>query len=524
MCQRFIKKWLLAGLVLVLLLTVGLIPQYTHAASLYGFEMSFSRQQHEHSGFAARVNYILMGKPMYYYLESSKARSTAQSIILSYSKDNGNTWTEFKFKSKDQVDTAGYTMVFPEDYEADNVLIRIQVMFVPKVGSNTRDEIIAGPFKVYQAWGPTEGRAVTNDNGSITISFRDNSTVEDQYLVTRRGDGQEVQFVVPSHTSGKGVRSFTDQTTNTKKSTKYTYTVEPQFITVPIPQETRPSPITILAETKASLLLNLSQYHLDAAQSQLKLEFPSVLERLKPKEDEQEEEDDNVIISITVPWTWKHNGEDQPAEAPEEAGAIEDGANLEAVEEEVAEMNALLDATVESASNWAKDEIKAAILLNLTTGEVLSDYQAPITREHFAGLIVKLYEKYKGEAVPEPLERPFLDTEDAGVAKAHALSLVHGRTQDLFAPYDLAARQEISVMLWRFFHLEGLVGLIPSEPFEAFADANQVAPWASEAADYNAAIGLIKGRGNQTFAPKEMMTRQEAIALIKRAYDAIEGL
>lgn len=186
-------------------------------------------------------------------------------------------------------------------------------------------------------------------------------------------------------------------------------------------------------------------------------------------------------------------------------------------------MDAQLEVVVSTASSWAQDDIKEAVSLNLAGSEVLGDFQQPINRMHIAGLMVKLYEKLTGQAAPEATSNPFKDTDDPQVLQAYELSMIQGKSADAFAPYDNANRQQISLILWRFLHLQGLVGLVPVKSYTPFADSEEIAAWAAEAVDYNAAIGLLKGRSNNRFAPVSEMTREEAIVLIKRVYDTFEA-
>lgn len=81
-------------------------------------------------------------------------------------------------------------------------------------------------------------------------------------------------------------------------------------------------------------------------------------------------------------------------------------------------------------------------------------------------------------------------------------------------------REEISVMLWRFFHLLGLYGQVPAAGYAEYADTANISSWAAQAVDYTSAIGLFQGRDGGKFEPQSPMTRDEAIVLIKRAYEA----
>jgi len=76
---------------------------------------------------------------------------------------------------------------------------------------------------------------------------------------------------------------------------------------------------------------------------------------------------------------------------------------------------------------------------------------APITREEFAEVAVKLYEKYTGKNAVAGNMSVFSDTTNPEVFKAYNLKIVNGTdtAKKLFTPKGLVNRQQAAVMLFR---------------------------------------------------------------------------
>lgn len=132
-------------------------------------------------------------------------------------------------------------------------------------------------------------------------------------------------------------------------------------------------------------------------------------------------------------------------------------------------------AEASAPSPWAEKEVNEAISAGLVPEKLRTDYQQDITREEFAHLAVQLcMVKFRYVGGPERF------VED----------------------YRL------------YFHdREGN----PAAAISAeFSDATT---WGTAAA----ALGIVQGRGDGTFDPEGLITRQEAAAMVTRAYQAYSG-
>lgn len=132
-------------------------------------------------------------------------------------------------------------------------------------------------------------------------------------------------------------------------------------------------------------------------------------------------------------------------------------------------------ADVSAPSPWAEYEVGQAIAAGLVPEELQSDYQQDITREEFAQLAVRLcMVKLRYTGGPEQ----FLED------------------------YRLYFRDEAGRP----------VAAVP----ETFSDA---APWGTVAS----ALGIAQGRGDGTFDPEGLITRQEAATMLWRTYRSYTG-
>lgn len=184
-------------------------------------------------------------------------------------------------------------------------------------------------------------------------------------------------------------------------------------------------------------------------------------------------------------------------------------------------------AGTEGLSPWAAPVVNEAKDENLTTDKVLVDFPAPITREEFCELAVLLYEKMTGTKASAPAANPFTDTTNPEILKAANLGIVGGIGGGKFAPKNNVTRQEISVML-----LRTLKNVMPNISTAAefktqFQDVGSIDSWALEAVKFMNANNIVGGstvNGVSYMLPKGNTTREQAIALVLRMYNAFNKL
>jgi hypothetical protein len=170
------------------------------------------------------------------------------------------------------------------------------------------------------------------------------------------------------------------------------------------------------------------------------------------------------------------------------------------------------------ASDWAKNDLNKAVEYGLITEKIKDNMSEKITREEFAEIVVKLYEKYTGNSATIG-NQSFVDTTNPEILKAANLDLVAGTGNNKYEPFRLVSREEMATIL-----LRALKVIKPSEDFLIeselrFADDNKVASWAREGVYYCYKVGIVEGIGGNLFNPNGTASREVAVIVCKRAYE-----
>ncbi|NIK78748.1 hypothetical protein FHS15_003894 [Paenibacillus castaneae] len=164
------------------------------------------------------------------------------------------------------------------------------------------------------------------------------------------------------------------------------------------------------------------------------------------------------------------------------------------------------------SGHWAKASIEEAIKLGFITGYTDGTFRpnAQTTRSEFATMLSRAL-KLEGEG--EELTFADLDQIPAWarpyIARTTAAGILQGYEDHSFRSDRNITRAEMAVMIVRALGYK-----VDSNAQTTFADTDTIPAWAKPyvAAAYEA--GLIKGRGNNLFAPNENATRAEAVTMI----------
>lgn len=171
------------------------------------------------------------------------------------------------------------------------------------------------------------------------------------------------------------------------------------------------------------------------------------------------------------------------------------------------------ESIVKNADEAFKDEIALLYASGLMNDEFAAIYKNNITRLQFCEALAPILPDAENEA------EPFEDTDSAAVAKAYKLGIVNGVSETEFAPEKAITREEICTMLARAFRA---MKEVIEEPEELSApDGNAVSDWAKEGVELMAAHKIVVGDENGNINPKNYTTVEEALAVIYRAYYAI---
>ncbi|MDL2288848.1 WG repeat-containing protein, partial [Oscillospiraceae bacterium OttesenSCG-928-F05] len=168
------------------------------------------------------------------------------------------------------------------------------------------------------------------------------------------------------------------------------------------------------------------------------------------------------------------------------------------------------------ASSWAKADVAEAIGCGLVPQALQGNYTRQITRAEFCALAVRLIEGETGKTLP--VATTFVDTADPNVLKLASLGIVEGIGGGQFNPSGSITREQAAKLLaGTAAHL----GLPAKTGGAAFADAGQIAPWATGYVDFVSAHGIMTGVDGGRFAPKGTYTVEQSIVTMLRLYKRV---
>lgn len=183
-------------------------------------------------------------------------------------------------------------------------------------------------------------------------------------------------------------------------------------------------------------------------------------------------------------------------------------------------------------SDWAYEEVTAAIEENLVPVYLQSLYRSNIKRGEFCDLTVQavteilgvdaeeLVQQRTGKALSAWFEEyPFSDCANSNVIAAYALGIVSGRGDGTFDPYATITRQEAATLLTNGAKALGMDTTVITQA--SFADIDAVANWAKNSVDFVAQIHVMNGTNEGKFAPAGTYSREQSFMTIYKLYQAL---
>lgn len=177
-----------------------------------------------------------------------------------------------------------------------------------------------------------------------------------------------------------------------------------------------------------------------------------------------------------------------------------------------------IDSYYKGASDWATAELDKAAEYGLITDRIKDNMAGEITREEFAEIAVKLYEKYTNKTATVG-NASFVDTSNPEILKAANLGLVTGVGNDKYAPNDLITREQMATILLRALKVTNPTTDYSIDGASKFTDDNKIETWAREGVYYCAKAGIVTGVGNNMYDPDGNATREQAVIVCTRAYE-----
>ncbi|KGF11592.1 hypothetical protein HMPREF1633_04775 [Tissierellia bacterium S5-A11] len=175
----------------------------------------------------------------------------------------------------------------------------------------------------------------------------------------------------------------------------------------------------------------------------------------------------------------------------------------------------LFDKMTDVANSWAREAIKYNLdkgYFKGTSEGTFSPNRA-ITRGEFISILGRrlgLDPKVYPKAAMQDVEAGSFY--EAYVNWAVAEGIAAGTADGNFQANRKISREEMATILSRY--LEKTKKNYPKGEIVTYKDQGKISSWAKKSVDYLTQVGLVKGRGNQEFAPKEDFTRAEAAQIL----------
>ncbi|MDQ6419777.1 glycoside hydrolase family 66 protein [Paenibacillus sp. LHD-117] len=163
------------------------------------------------------------------------------------------------------------------------------------------------------------------------------------------------------------------------------------------------------------------------------------------------------------------------------------------------------------ADHWAAAAIEALSAKHIVKGKGKGEFapEASVTRAELAALLARAYglQEREGDSI-------FRDVSSSAwyagsVTAVYEAGWLKGRSDHAFAPNAPVTREEAAVAIDR---IQGGASDTATEP--SYADSGEIAPWAKDAVSRLSAAGILQGKSDRKFAPKQELTRAQAAHLI----------
>ena len=167
-------------------------------------------------------------------------------------------------------------------------------------------------------------------------------------------------------------------------------------------------------------------------------------------------------------------------------------------------------------SKWAEEDVKKAIDMELVPRVNQINYKGRVTRLEVCRLIDNLLDK-KNITKPETADNPFSDTTDKSIINLYNHGIIHGKSENEFAPYDCVTREELSKILANTYYL-----MNPEAQSEncshVYADQEEISSWALGYVGDLHCLNIMIGNPENEFNPRDNVTKEELLITLLRIY------
>ena len=165
-------------------------------------------------------------------------------------------------------------------------------------------------------------------------------------------------------------------------------------------------------------------------------------------------------------------------------------------------------------TEWAQEDIKKAAYFGITKSGEYYHYRSSITREEFCELVYSTIKSVLNKSYTINTSFKYEDTDSETAVVLNRLGIVKGKTETKFAPNDFLTREEAATIIVRMINT--LFPMDVTEMWFDYDDMAEISPWASDSVQTISNLGFMNGVGENSFAPKDTYTTEQAIATLVR--------
>jgi 5-hydroxyisourate hydrolase-like protein (transthyretin family) len=179
------------------------------------------------------------------------------------------------------------------------------------------------------------------------------------------------------------------------------------------------------------------------------------------------------------------------------------------------------------ATHWAKDEIEVLASREIIKGQTADTFNpnGSLTRAQFAILMSRALNLPKAAYQGKFSDLVATDTWAVfEVEAAFRAGIITGRPDGTFGPNDKITREQMAAMIVRAIEYKDKSVLANVKPAEAFGDEAKITEYAKDYVQKAAGLGILQGRPDKTFGPKENTSRAQAAVVIYRLLSTLKVL
>lgn len=418
------------------------------------------------------------------------------------------------------------TFKLPMRPDYTSVRLKAHAYFDPLIGSKTESQSVIGPWNVLTPGDLTDLEAIANDDGSVTLSWNDNTNMEKFYVITRYGGDETKTFYYEDTTDYMGKLTFWDK--STKPDTLYIYNVMPVMLenyhfalrsrgaAHLIEYDSATRFVVTKPPAKPAILNIISDPRHFRLSDQLATQLPDFTRPARAIQVEENRFRDIVnkierIGGVVTPGDVANKLSVTGVSLDASAHTLKPGEQVQ------------LTATVKPATalnqnvSWKSDDPSvvtvdsSGLVTAHTTGTAMVTVRMEDGGFAATAAITVSDESTVPAASPQFPDVPGQHWAYNDINKAVASGLIYGYPDGTFRPEGDVTRAEFAVMLMRG------MPLLPQAPPLTFADNDEIGPWAVEFLEQAVAQGIIAGYPDNTFRPNAHITHAEMMAMVVRA-------